>query len=471
MLLRRSIVALGFAALALTLGADGEAGPRPTPGASSQAYAVKVSVPGQADVATPLVSAPPNASSFRNSFAAKGVATGATSAGATTVIGDTHAVAAAAASVASLSLFGGEITADAVAASAKAGVTPTGAAGDLSGSSVSNLVALGQKVEPSPDLRVQLADWGTLTVLAQGIDQSAPAGGKGFRGFVSALDVHLNQAHGGLPAGTEIVVGYAEADARSAPPAPATTSTETTETTETLPVAPGSGPPPAQPGHVATKTHKPRLHRPPKVTPKLTAGGYVFPVYGPSSYVDTFGAARGDIVSGWHHGDDIFGQIGQPLVAVADGTVFSVGWNRVGGNRLWLRDGAGNEFYYAHLSAFSTLAVDGAHVEAGDVLGFMGNSGDAETTPYHLHFEIHPVSLLYRGYDGAVDPTTYLDGWRKLEDVNFPGGAAWAPLVHGRGGAPEPGAILLQVSDISQAAGLDPRSLRRARIAQRTVGG
>ena len=40
----------------------------------------------------------------------------------------------------------------------------------------------------------------------------------------------------------------------------------------------------------------------------------------------------------YHHGDDIFGQLGQPLVAVADGTVFSVGWNKVGGNRLWLLD-------------------------------------------------------------------------------------------------------------------------------------
>lgn len=204
------------------------------------------------------------------------------------------------------------------------------------------------------------------------------------------------------------------------------------------------------------------------MTPKLTAGGYVFPVYGPASYVDTFGAERGDLASGWHHGTDIFGQLGQPVLAVAEGTVFSVGWNKIGGNRLWLRDGAGNDFYYAHLSAYSTLAVNGAHVQAGDVIGFMGNTGDAEGTPYHLHFEIHPVSMLFIGYDGAVDPQTYLEAWQKLEDVNFPGGGAWAPLIHGHGGAPEPGAILLQVSDISQADGLDPASLRRALVAERT---
>src|SRR5204863_2784227 len=106
---------------------------------------------------------------------------------------------------------------------------------------------------------------------------------------------------------------------------------------------------------------------PPTVHPPLTAGRYVFPVYGPSSYIDSYGAPRADV--SYHHGVDIFGQLGQPLLAVADGTVFSVGWNDIGGNRLWLRDGQGNEFYYAHLSAFSTLAVDGGALGPGPVVG------------------------------------------------------------------------------------------------------
>ena len=136
-------------------------------------------------------------------------------------------------------------------------------------------------------------------------------------------------------------------------------------------------------------------------------------MYGTSSFVDTFGAFRGNVSGDWHHGDDIFAPVGTPLLAVADGLVFSVGWNSVGGWRLWLRDARGNEFYYAHLSAYSPLAVDGAVVRAGDVLGFVGDTGDAEGTPSHLHFEIHPVALLGRGYDGAVDPTTYLESWRR----------------------------------------------------------
>ena len=180
---------------------------------------------------------------------------------------------------------------------------------------------------------------------------------------------------------------------------------------------------------------------PPELLPPLEGGPYVFPVFGSASYVDTYGDVRWDVT--YHHGDDIFGELGQPLVAVADGTVFSVGWNKIGGNRLWLRDHQGNAFYYAHLSAFSTLIFNGAHVKAGQVVGFMGNTGDAEATPTHLHFEVHPVSLLYLGYDGAVDPTPYLDEWRHLIRLPFPVPTGWAPSVTGSNAAPQPGAILL----------------------------
>jgi Peptidase family M23 len=197
------------------------------------------------------------------------------------------------------------------------------------------------------------------------------------------------------------------------------------------------------------------------VHPRLTAGGYVFPVYGPVAYGDTYGAPRPDVSGGWHHGDDLFAPLGAPVLAVADGTVFSVGPNRIGGNRLWVRDKTGNEFYYAHLSAYTPLAKDGNAVHAGDVLGFVGNTGDAEGSPYHLHFEIHPASLVFLGYDGAVNPTQYLNAWRRLQDVRFPAGAAWAPSPT-RSRAPMPGAILLQSTDISSGSGLDPGSLARA---------
>lgn len=184
---------------------------------------------------------------------------------------------------------------------------------------------------------------------------------------------------------------------------------------------------------------------PPTMTPNLGETGYVFPVYGPSDFRDTFGAARSDLPGGWHHGDDIFAPLGAPVVAVAHGLVFSVGWEKLGGRRLWLRDDRGNEFYYAHLSAYSPLAVSGAIVNAGDVLGFVGNTGDAERTPYHLHFEVHPIGLIDRGYDGAVDPTSYLHTWRHLRYLRFDAGADWTPTVLAAN-APKPGAVLLSAT-------------------------
>jgi hypothetical protein len=187
----------------------------------------------------------------------------------------------------------------------------------------------------------------------------------------------------------------------------------------------------------------------------------VFPVYGETSWVDTWGGPRAAPVS-WHHGQDIFAPLGAPVLAVADGTLFSVGWNDIGGLRLWLRDGDGNEFYYAHLAALSTHAVNGAVVQAGDVIGFVGNTGDARGTPYHLHFEVHPVSRLYLGYDGAVNPAGYLRAWEKLRDVPITGVLGWAPPLPAGSRVPKPGAILLQVSDISTASGLEPGSLRAA---------
>ena len=161
----------------------------------------------------------------------------------------------------------------------------------------------------------------------------------------------------------------------------------------------------------------------------------------------TYGADRSDVT--YHHGEDIFGELGQPLLAVANGTVFSVGWNRAGGNRLWLRDHQGNLFYYAHLAAFSTNARNGARVKAGEVIGFMGNTGYAESAATHLHFEVHPVSLIYLGYDGAVDPTTYIESWRRLRNLPFPVATGWAPSPPGVARTPEPGALLIGATDIA----------------------
>jgi murein DD-endopeptidase MepM/ murein hydrolase activator NlpD len=312
-----------------------------------------------------------------------------------------------------------------------------------------------------------LGDWGTLTVSSGSGDGTADGAAHGWHGSVGVVDVKLTLDHDGLPAGTEIVIGYAAANVEAvvAPPPATTTATTTTTPERRAKRNAGEAKPPKSNAAKKLEQNAPRVtpvEKIPTVHPKLTAGRYVFPVYGDVSFGDTFGAPRADVA--WHHGDDIFAPLGAPVLAVADGTVFSVGWNRIGGWRLWLRDLKGNEFYYAHLSAYSPFARNGARVRAGTVLGFVGNTGDAEGTPYHLHFEVHPVGLLPLGYDGAVDPTPYLDAWRRLQDITFSTAGAWLPgLAHLTATrAPEPGAILLRISDISNASGLDPGSLRRA---------
>ena len=197
------------------------------------------------------------------------------------------------------------------------------------------------------------------------------------------------------------------------------------------------------------------LDPPAHVQPQITGQGYVFPVYGPASFTDDFNAARAD--TGWHHGNDIFARLGAPVLAVADGTLFQVGWNRLGGHRLWLRDRQGNEYYYAHLSAYTPLARNGAQVKAGDVIGFVGDSGDAVGTPYHLHFEIHPAALLGLGYDGVVDPYRYLLAWYGRQDLGGVQGVAAPPPP-----VLQPSSVLVQAEDISGVSGLEPDGLLRA---------
>ena len=98
------------------------------------------------------------------------------------------------------------------------------------------------------------------------------------------------------------------------------------------------------------------------------------------------------------------------MLAVADGTVSRVGTLPISGNRLWLHTDAGDAFFYAHLSAFSPDAVDGRKVKAGTVLGFTGNTGDAEPTPPHVHFEIHPGGEA----KDAIDPHAILLAWQEI---------------------------------------------------------
>jgi hypothetical protein len=431
------VVPATFVALAvLALGASAAA--QSAPSSSARAFGVRVLLPDGTIASSAPVSAPPRGAATVDgwSYGEGAVVSGWTSTAARSGAGAEGSTATGSASVRSVSLFGGEITVDGVFMRASARASGTGASGDLSASSLSNLVVLGESVRAGQNGRVTLGDWGYAVTLEKAVVRKQGSL-RGYRGFVTGLHVVLTDAHGGLPAGTEIMVGYAEAAASAPRPKPAPPPAPAPPSNEPVPPSTPQVPPSVKPP-------------PPNVTPKLTAAGYVFPVYGPASTSDSFGAPR---TTTWHHGVDIFAPLGAPLLAVADGTLFRVGWNDVGGNRLWLRDGAGNEFYYAHLSAFSPLAQEGAQVKAGDVIGFVGTTGDAAGTPPHLHFEIHPRELLWMGYDGAIDPYPYLTAWLRLDDLAF---GSWDP---GPGPAPKVGAVLLQADDISSLSGLGDGSL------------
>ena len=491
---RRLPVAVLLPILILAAGAGGSAA-APAPISSARAVAIQVIVPGQEGAIGGAVSAPPGAAVSGAGFAypADGsvVSTGAFTARVSTSSMKLGSSASATVEVTSVSIFGGEITAGAVSAGASAAATAAAGTGDFPAAGVTGLVALGQEVAASPGNRAPLGDWGYADVVAQSPTPGSISGAPSYQGAMTALAISLTADHGGLPAGSRILLGYAEVAALGTnpvppPPPPPTTTAQLKLKPElkpepVLPVAKRTVEAPARVGKAKTRGKKtppappepleaapggaglPVIHTPPlSERPKLTAGRYVFPVYGPSSYTNTFGAPRADVV--WHHGDDIFAPLGAPVLAVADGTIFSVGWNHLGGYRVWLRDRQGNQFYYAHLSAYSPVAVNGRKVRAGTVLGFVGATGDAVGTPYHLHFEIHPVSLVHLGYDGAVDPTPYLDAWKHLQDVRFaPLGWATQSGKPRRGvkPAPPPGAILLQATDISTASGLDPASFDR----------
>ena len=110
-----------------------------------------------------------------------------------------------------------------------------------------------------------------------------------------------------------------------------------------------------------------------------------------------------------HKGIDIFAPRGTEIVAVADGIISYIGDQPKGGHCLWLTTESGTAFYYAHLDRWAPGLYEGMEVQSGDLLGFVGNTGNAIHTPSHLHFGINqndemvdPYPLLTR-----ATPTQY----------------------------------------------------------------
>jgi hypothetical protein len=153
----------------------------------------------------------------------------------------------------------------------------------------------------------------------------------------------------------------------------------------------------------------------------------IFPVVGQVTYVDDFGAPR---PGGVHQGNDLLAAKKSPAVAAEAGTVKYWTTSRSAGCMLYLYGESGTIYYYIHLNNDLTMRNDnrgkcvngvayavrnGARVAAGQQIGYVGDSGDADGLHAHLHFEVHP------GGGKPVSPYPYLQKAYKLLFAAKPG--------------------------------------------------
>lgn len=124
-----------------------------------------------------------------------------------------------------------------------------------------------------------------------------------------------------------------------------------------------------------------------------------FPVAGKKANVGSVWGDERDGGKRKHRGIDIFAKKGTAVVAIENGVITSREETKLGGKVLWLRPaGAWWRAYYAHLD--TQLVKEGDRVFKGQVIGTVGNTGNARTTPAHLHFGIYTLF-------GAIDPLPY----------------------------------------------------------------
>jgi murein DD-endopeptidase MepM/ murein hydrolase activator NlpD len=156
--------------------------------------------------------------------------------------------------------------------------------------------------------------------------------------------------------------------------------------------------------------------------PGASAKPIVFPVLGAAHYVDDFGAPR---AGGAHQGIDIVASKKSLALAVEAGKVKFWTTSASAGCMLYLYGASGTTYYYIHLNndltrgddnrgkcaagtAYAPGLKNGAKVSAGQPVGFVGDSGDADGAHAHLHFEVHP------GGAKAVDGFSYLQSAQHL---------------------------------------------------------
>jgi len=216
----------------------------------------------------------------------------------------------------------------------------------------------------------------------------------------------------------------------TAPPSTTTTTAPPSTTTTTLPGGESPDPEPAP---------KP-VRKPPDPVKRLEIERKLtFPVVGPTYFHSSFGGCR-DFCSREHHGNDImtWKWKGLPVVAATDGTVMRITQESDGGNpgcSVIIRDRHGWQTRYYHLNTDLPGTDDpgsacpvpglrvGSEVEAGEIIGYLGDSGNAEHTPAHLHFELRTRS----GF--PVDPYRSLKNAERIHYEILPANFSEATLM------------------------------------------
>lgn len=153
---------------------------------------------------------------------------------------------------------------------------------------------------------------------------------------------------------------------------------------------------------------QPELLQPGDYTLRITtAASLAFPIPAnvKSNVASLWGVDR-DAGARRHEGIDIFAPFRSPAIAAGNGTVTRVNENNLGGKVVFLRlDESNVTLYYAHLD--SQIARPGQSVKTGDLLGLTGNTGNARSTPSHLHFGIYTSG-------GAIDPYPFVNKTERL---------------------------------------------------------
>lgn len=160
-------------------------------------------------------------------------------------------------------------------------------------------------------------------------------------------------------------------------------------------------PPPTDPVAPAPETMPAAPAPPPTDSSFVSTINLIIPVAGvrPEQLLDTFGDARSE--GRLHDAIDIPAAAGTPVLAAANGRIVKLWQSERGGTTIYqLGPNQDLIFYYAHLSSYAAGLAEGSLVKQGDVIAYVGDTGNAGTGNFHLHFSIAMVS----------DPTRYWEG-------------------------------------------------------------